>query len=435
MAEIDAEVRRRRASGDLPAGLEAELDELFLEFSPVGLQGRARLRETLALVDGSAYVDIAVPDGVQQGGRQLRQAADPQGPRLVHELHRRPDREVRLVGVADVPRGRRPHRGPRGRRRGPPVTRTCRPTWSRRVGPGDAWWAAAAVDALAGVTDRVAGGRLRRRRPGRVAAGRRGGRLRGGPVGPGSRAGARPRASTCGPRRRSTTSTWWPTRRSAASCSPGSVQWLRPNERERLLDLVSSRLAVDGVLVLHSATPDGLGRLGSARGPGPRPGTPAARRDLGPPAGRPRVRGAGHRSRRRRPAPGPRGRRRSPTPTRSTPPSTPSTTCCSGRRSTSWSPRGSGDRRPPVRAGAPAPGRHGGPHPRPARRPAGRRMGLGHLRRGRPRRAAGRGDLLRGVPVPGPTRRRARSTSSAPRRRWPSSSSAGTSRSSSTTTT
>ena len=61
MAEIDAEVRRRRASGDLPAGLEQELDELFLEFSPVGLQGRARLRETLSLVDGSAYVDIAVP--------------------------------------------------------------------------------------------------------------------------------------------------------------------------------------------------------------------------------------------------------------------------------------------------------------------------------------------------------------------------------------
>src|ERR1019366_2469061 len=61
MAEIDAEVRRRRASGDLPVGLEQELDELFLEFSPIGLHGTARLRETLALVDRSAYVDIAVP--------------------------------------------------------------------------------------------------------------------------------------------------------------------------------------------------------------------------------------------------------------------------------------------------------------------------------------------------------------------------------------
>jgi hypothetical protein len=56
-----AEVRRRRASGDLPPVLERQLDELFLEFSPVGLQGRARLRETLAPVDGAAYVDIAVP--------------------------------------------------------------------------------------------------------------------------------------------------------------------------------------------------------------------------------------------------------------------------------------------------------------------------------------------------------------------------------------
>ena len=61
MAEIDAEVARRRASGDLPAGLERELDELFLEFAPVGAQGRSRLREALSLVDGAAFVDIAVP--------------------------------------------------------------------------------------------------------------------------------------------------------------------------------------------------------------------------------------------------------------------------------------------------------------------------------------------------------------------------------------
>src|SRR5437660_882804 len=58
MDEIDAEVRRRRASGDLPVGLEQELDELFLEFSPIGLHGKARLRETLSLVDRSAYVDL-----------------------------------------------------------------------------------------------------------------------------------------------------------------------------------------------------------------------------------------------------------------------------------------------------------------------------------------------------------------------------------------
>ena len=37
----------------------------------------------------------------------------------------------------------------------------------------------------------------------------------------------------------------------------GSVQWLRPVERERLIDLVATRVAVDGVVVLHSMTPEG----------------------------------------------------------------------------------------------------------------------------------------------------------------------------------
>jgi hypothetical protein len=36
----------------------------------------------------------------------------------------------------------------------------------------------------------------------------------------------------------------------------GSVQWLHPNERERLVGLAASRLAIEGVLVLHSATPE-----------------------------------------------------------------------------------------------------------------------------------------------------------------------------------
>ena len=36
----------------------------------------------------------------------------------------------------------------------------------------------------------------------------------------------------------------------------GSVQWFHPNERDRLVGLVGTRLAVGGVLVLHSATPE-----------------------------------------------------------------------------------------------------------------------------------------------------------------------------------
>ncbi len=36
----------------------------------------------------------------------------------------------------------------------------------------------------------------------------------------------------------------------------GSIQWLHPNERDRLVKLAASRLAIDGVLVLHSGTPE-----------------------------------------------------------------------------------------------------------------------------------------------------------------------------------
>jgi hypothetical protein len=36
----------------------------------------------------------------------------------------------------------------------------------------------------------------------------------------------------------------------------GSVQWLHPNQRDRLVALATARLAVGGVLVLHSATPE-----------------------------------------------------------------------------------------------------------------------------------------------------------------------------------
>jgi len=60
MAEIAEEVRIRRASGDLPARLERELDELFLAHSPVS--GRdGDLRDALRLVDAAAFIDPVVP--------------------------------------------------------------------------------------------------------------------------------------------------------------------------------------------------------------------------------------------------------------------------------------------------------------------------------------------------------------------------------------
>lgn len=70
MTEIEAEVVRRRASGDLPARLERELDELFLEHSPMAGRGGA-LVEALRLVDGAAYIDPAVPIASDKSGGAL----------------------------------------------------------------------------------------------------------------------------------------------------------------------------------------------------------------------------------------------------------------------------------------------------------------------------------------------------------------------------
>jgi hypothetical protein len=154
MADIDAEVRRRRASGDLPPGLERELDELFLEFSPVGLQGRARLRETLALVDGSAYVDVAVPVESQKvvGSyvkRLIRKTMGWYIGFIVHQIvkfawavsrmfHVVVDHVEDLEAAVDA-------------QRTPELPPSAVPTGD----PGPSWWSSGAVDALRGVSGRV----------------------------------------------------------------------------------------------------------------------------------------------------------------------------------------------------------------------------------------------------------------------------------------
>ncbi len=255
MAEIDAEVRRKRASGDLPAGLEAELDELFLEFSPVGLHGRARLRETLSLVDGSAYIDIAVPTESNKAVGSYIKRAIRKGlgwymnfvvtqivkfawsvSRMFHvvvdhiealeatvETHRSPDLPVEVIPVAQ---------------------------------PGDSWWSGDAVEALREVTDRV------------VVGDCRDGALVGALITAGVDAyGVDPSDLVLEPalaggldvRAEGIIDHLGVVAPEALGgvVLTGSVQWLRPVERERLIDLVATRVAVDGVVVLHSMTPEG----------------------------------------------------------------------------------------------------------------------------------------------------------------------------------
>lgn len=254
MAEIDAEVKRRRSSGDLPAGLEQELDELFLEFSPVGLHGKARLRETLALVDGSAYVDIAVPVESQKAvgsyvKRAIRQSINWYMGFIVHQIVKFAWSVSRMFHVLvdhveDLEAAVETQRTPALPASAVPAT-----------DPNAEWWAPEAVRALDGVKGRVlqadcGNGSLVEAL---VAVGvdsygvdadetaiepavERGLDVRGEPM----LAHLEVVAGEA----------------LAGLVLTGSVQWLHPNERERLVQLAASRLAVDGVLVLHSSTPE-----------------------------------------------------------------------------------------------------------------------------------------------------------------------------------
>jgi hypothetical protein len=254
MAEIDAEVRRRRASGDLPAGLERELDELFLEFSPVGLQGRARLRETLALVDGSAYVDVAVPVESQKAvgsyvKRLIRKTMGWYIGFIVHQIvkfawsvsrmfHVVVDHVEDLEAVVET-------------QRTPELPASVVPV----VDPGSTWWSADAVTALTGVTGRV------------LHAECGNGSLLDALIAAGVDAyGVDPTESVIESavdrgldvRAESVLGHLEVVADEALSglVLSGSIQWLHPNQRDRLVRLATSRLALDGLLVIHSATPE-----------------------------------------------------------------------------------------------------------------------------------------------------------------------------------
>jgi len=74
LREIDDEVRRRRASGDLPQSVERELDELFLRHAPVG-GSQGRLGDVLRAVDTAAYIDPYVPlASDKSGGAAVKRA-------------------------------------------------------------------------------------------------------------------------------------------------------------------------------------------------------------------------------------------------------------------------------------------------------------------------------------------------------------------------
>ena len=73
-SEIDEEVRRRRATGDLPPQLESELEQLFLKHAPLG-STRQELHEVLRLVDRAAFIDPVVPvESSRPGGAVVKKS-------------------------------------------------------------------------------------------------------------------------------------------------------------------------------------------------------------------------------------------------------------------------------------------------------------------------------------------------------------------------
>lgn len=60
LVEIDEEVARRRAAGEIPPGLEHELDATFARFSPAAATG-GDAASVLAAAERTAFVDVDVP--------------------------------------------------------------------------------------------------------------------------------------------------------------------------------------------------------------------------------------------------------------------------------------------------------------------------------------------------------------------------------------
>jgi hypothetical protein len=252
MAEIEEDVRLRRASGDLPPKLERELDELFLAHSPVAGRG-GDLTDALRMVDAATFVDPVVPvdsnraagAAVKKGMRtlllwyvgwithQISQFASAVS-RTLHIIEGRLQEIERKLEVQRVPRA--------GVVEFPELH-----------GP-EAWWTGPAVKAVQSTSGRIlhaaSGSGLLVRQI--VAAGgdAYGVDPRGSLVDQGVLAGSDLRAEELADHLRAVA----PAALSGVVLS-GLVEGMGGGEREQLLALLASALAPGGTLVLHSVTP------------------------------------------------------------------------------------------------------------------------------------------------------------------------------------
>ncbi len=249
MAEIDEEVRRRRASGDLPARVERELDELFLQHSPVAGHGGG-LADALRMVDASAFIDPVVPVASDKSGG----AVVKKGLRtlnlwyigfVTHQVSRFATAVSRSLHLVDE-RLQSLERQLAAQR--VPPAGVVEAPWAH--GPG-AWWVPVAADALAGAPGRVlhaasGDGWLVRALTGR-GVDAYGIDLRPGVVARAELEGADLREEDLLEHLRAVA----PLSLGGVVLS-GVVDGMAPGERRQLLGLLSDRVAPEGVLVVHS---------------------------------------------------------------------------------------------------------------------------------------------------------------------------------------
>ena len=183
-AEIDEEVRRRRASGDIPPQLESELEQLFLRHAPLG-DTRQELHDVLRLVDAAAFIDPVVPVASSlPGGAVVKKSIRSMNfwylRFITHQISQFTTAVSRSLHILDHQLNELADQG--GHRRGPALgggRRRLGPSPRRLVGPGR--------DRRAGrVTAPGAARRLRRRMAGGRARGRPASTATGSIPGPGA---------------------------------------------------------------------------------------------------------------------------------------------------------------------------------------------------------------------------------------------------------
>jgi hypothetical protein len=252
MAEIEEDVRRRRANGELSLARERELNELFQAHAPSSGAG-GTLGDALERVDRAVFVDPVVPiDSNRKAGAAVKKAMRSASlwyvGWLTHQVNQFSSATSRSLHM--IERRLEEHEAVMERQRVAPAGVV---EFAGLHGP-DAWWADAAVAAAVGTSGRIL-----------HAACGDGWLVRAAAAAGGDSYGVDPRASRldAGPNGEADlrVANLAEHLRAVAPGALGAVvlsgvvDGMAAGERDQLLGLIAVRLAAGGVLIVHSVTP------------------------------------------------------------------------------------------------------------------------------------------------------------------------------------